>query len=122
MITGINLSETKKFISKYDKGDPQTVFKIGVLDSEQMVYVMSEEGQILKTMTNAVRFGLKDVEKFLDAKGNEILFETEKKLFGGRQHDVVADSIMKVIPTAVILEMGTEIMKMSDLSEQEAKN
>lgn len=122
MITGINLLETKRFISKYDNGEPQTVFKIGIIDSEQMIVVAENDAQTLKTMTLAVRFGLKDFEKLFDSKGNEIAFETEKKVFNGRPYDVVSDKVMKIIPVHVILEMGLEILKLSDMQEGEAKN
>jgi len=122
MITGINLMETEKFVSKYDKGEPKTVWKIGVLDSEQMVAVEPNDQKILKTMTTAVRFGLKGFEKFTDNQGNEIAFKTEKKIYLGKPFDVVADDVMKIIPTHVILELGTRIMQMAELSEEEAKN
>ncbi len=122
MISGINLSETKNYTSKYDSGEKKTVWKIGVLDSESMTVVMEEETKVLKTTAMAVRFGLRGFENFFDAQGNPVEFVTEQKALGGRAVHVVADKIMKIIPSPIVLELGTEILKMAQLSESEIKN
>lgn len=122
MISGINLSETKNYTSKYDSGEKKTVWKIGVLDSESMTVVMEEETKVLKTTAMAVRFGLRGFENFFDAQGNPVEFVTEQKILGGRPVHVISDKIMKIIPSPVVLELGTEILKMAQLSESEIKN
>jgi hypothetical protein len=122
MITGINLNETQDFVSKFDSGEVKTTFKLGAIDSECKPVVMANEGQTLETMTMFVRFGLKGFENFQDSAGKEVKFRTEQKVYRGRAFHVVADSIIKIIPTAVILELGMEIMKIGELTEQERKN
>lgn len=122
MITGINLFETENYTSKYDKSEPKTVWKIGAIDSESMPIVMADNGNTILAMTQAVRFGLKGFENFKDAKGNDVVYATEQKVFMGRLCNVLADSILKILPPMLILELGTKIVKIGELSEAEAKN
>jgi len=122
MITGINLLETENYISKYDNVEPKTVWKIGAIDSEQMPIVMMEETKALITMTMAVRFGLRGFENFKDSKGNDVVYATEQKVFMGRLCTVLADSVLKIMPAMLIIELGQQILKIGQLSEGEAKN
>ena len=122
MITGINLLETENYVSKYDNVEPKTVWKIGAIDSEQMPIVMMEETKALITMTMAVRFGLRGFENFKDAKGRDVVYATEEKVFMGRLCTVLADSVLKIMPAMLIIELGQQILKIGQLSENEAKN
>jgi len=120
-IKGISLGETKDFISQYDKDEPKTMWKLGALDSE-IFDLLGEDKNPLRLMSDAVRFGLKGFENFKDGNGNVIKFDTVSRAVGPYNYKVVADSIMKIIPPQVKTEIGTEILKMSKLNEDEVKN
>lgn len=121
MITGISLAETKDYISQYDKAEPKTIWKLGVLDSE-IFDLLGEDKNPLRLMSDAVRFGLKGFENFKDAQGNVIKFDTVSRAVGAYNYKIVSDNIMKILPPQVKTELGTEILKMSKLNEEEIKN
>ncbi len=121
MITGISLSETKDFVSQYDKGEQKTIWKLGVLDSE-IFDLLGEDKNPLRLMSDAVRFGLKGFDNFKDANGNIIKFDTVNRAVGQYSYKIVSDNIMKIIPPQIKTELGTEILKMSKLNEEEVKN
>lgn len=120
-IKGIALSETKDFISSFDKDEPKTIWKIGPLDSE-IFNLVGEDKNPLRLMSDAVRFGLKGIENFKDERGNIVKFDTINKAVGPYSYKVVSDVIMKIIPPQVKNELGAEILKISNLDEEEAKN
>jgi len=122
MIKGLGLSETKDYISEYDKGVEKTTWKIGVLDSDIFDLVGGNVLNRLSAMTEVVRFGLKGFANFKDNSGNEITFHTTNRIIGAVTYKIVADSIMKVIPPEIKYELANEIIKLSQLSEQEIKN
>lgn len=120
-IKGISLGETKDFVSEFDKEEPKTIWKLGVLDSE-IFDLLGEDKNPLRLVSDAVRFGLKGFENFKDGNGSIIKFDTVSRAVGLYNYKVVADSIMKIIPPQVKTELGIEILKMSKLPEEEIKN
>jgi hypothetical protein len=120
-IKGISLSETKDFVSQYDKSEPKTIWKLGALDSE-IFDLLGEDKNPLRLMSDAVRFGLKGIENFKDGNDNLVKFDTVTRAVGPYSYKVVADSIMKIIPPQVKSELGAEILKLSKLNEEETKN
>ncbi len=120
-IKGISLGETKDFVSQYDKDEPKTIFKIGALDSE-IFDLLGEDKNPLRLMSDAIRFGLKGFENFNDSNGKPIKFDTVSRAVGQYNYKVVSDSIMKILPPQVKTELGTEILKLSKLNEEEIKN
>lgn len=120
-IKGISLSETKDFISQYDKEEPKTIWKLGPLDSD-IFDLLGEDKNPLRLMADAVRFGLKGFENFKDGFGNAVKFDTVSRPVGRDNCKVVADHIMRILPPQLKTELGTEILKMSKLDEEEAKN
>ena len=119
-IKGISLGETKEFVSQYDKDEPKTKWVLGCIDSE-IFDLLGEDKNPLRIMSDAVRFGLKGFENFT-ADGKSIKFDTISRAVGQYNYRVVSDSIMKIIPPQVKTELGTEIIKMSKLNENEIKN
>jgi len=120
-IRAISLAETKEIISQFDKENPKTKWIIGPLDSE--IYdLIGEDKNPLRIMSDAVRFGLRGFENFTDAEGKPVKFDTVSRTYGLYNYKVVSDSIMKIIPPQVKTELGAEILKISRLSEEEAKN
>jgi len=120
-IKGLSLGETKEFISSYDKEEPKTKWILGPLDSE-IFDLLGEDKNPLRLMSDAVRFGLKGFENFKDSAGKEIKFDQVSRAVGAYNYKVVSDSIMKLLPPQVKTELGTEILKMSKLNEDEIKN
>ena len=121
-ITGISLSETKDFISSIDTGSDKAVFKLGVLDAEAFASLGDLVNNPLKMMLEVVRFGLRGFSNFNDAEGKPVQFRTIARQLGPNTYQVVADSVLKIIPSQVINEMGAEILQMSKLGESEVKN
>jgi hypothetical protein len=126
MISGINLDETIDFISKHDKGDPKTVFKIGAIPSKVQAKIgrligENNEGSI-EFVTEAFRFGVHGIVNFCDKNGCPILFETSKEYVGNAVYSVVSNSILDIIPLVVISDVGAKIMSITNISEQEVKN
>ena len=119
-IKGISLGETKDFYSERDREDPKTKWVIGVLDSDIFDLVVGQDNN-LKIASLAVRFGLKNFENFT-VDGQPVKYDTISRAVGAYNYKVVSDSIMKVIPPTIKIELSTEILKMSKLLEEEIKN
>lgn len=122
MITGISLSETKDYISQFDKDEPKTIFKLGVLDAEVFASLGEFTGNPLRMMLEIARYGIKGFENLKDSVGNVVQFSTIPRQLGPYSYKVLSDSILKTIPSQVINELGAEILRMSKLSEEETKN
>ncbi len=141
-IKGINIYETKDYVSKFDpdKKSP-TVWKIGILDSllksklkdivttYEVDPAKPDEGRAKTTLNinqsrvEIVRFGLKGFENFLDPKtGKPVKFDTISKASYGRNYNVVTDEVLKIIPENILYELADEISKESGLTAEEEKN
>ncbi len=141
MLTGLDITETRKHVSKYDpdKENP-TVFHIGLLDpllraeidDESSSYEMSskkpdDKAKVKlnwnKRQITAIKFGLKGIDNFLDPqtkKAIELRFETIH--YAGKMRDVVPDRIIAMFPSELRAELAEVIMDESRLSETERKN
>jgi len=110
MITGIDTNETEKFISKYDTGEPKTVWKICCLDYKTFVKVgkMSNSGDPEASLSECVKHGLKGVENY----------SCELKL----QDGIVPDEFLNTLKPMLMIELGGRIMQISTLTESEVKN
>lgn len=141
MLTGINIGETKKYISRFDpdKENP-TVFHIGILDAQVKDRIEDEATSfaVSSSMPNdnasvsvnfnrrnylMLQFGLKNVENFNDpGTGKPLRFETIAKAMGGKSYNVVTDEILSMLPSRVRKELAEEIMRENTLSDDEIKN
>ncbi len=140
MLKGIDINETRDYISKYDQDkDNPTVFKLGVLDpivrakleDEATTFEVSSANPRDKAKTTLsiaskaidfVRFGLKGIENFQDKYENKVEFDAVSYSFGGRNYQVVSDRILSMLPFNVIKELAEEIAKDNILSKAEEKN
>ena len=141
-VKGISIHETVDFVSKYDpdKENP-TLWEIGILDSltkskiEDMSTVFEVDGSApdsakAKTTLNlndanidTVRFGLKGFKNFPDPQtGKDIEFKRDIIVRFGKQHHVVSNEVLRVIPIEILNELAGEIAKRSKLSPKEEKN
>ncbi len=142
MYMGLNLHETKKYVSKNDpdKENP-TVFHLGVLDRMVSDYIEdnSVEYRVSSPDPDAealphilfaaralliVKFGVRKIENFINPETKEpAAIEAEAVLINGRPYKALPDKILAMLPTsALITELALEITKMNSLSEDEAKN
>ncbi|MFA5316202.1 MAG: hypothetical protein WC369_02120 [Dehalococcoidales bacterium] len=124
-LKGINIGETRNFISKHDQDkEHPTVFKIGILDSIVMSGLLDAlefdaQHQIKskhRYSMELVRFGLKGIENF------SAEFKTTKIVRWGQEYEVVDNLTIARIPVLVIDEIAGEIMDDNVLSEGERKN
>ena len=125
MISGIDTGLSKDYISKYDTEEPKTVWKLGVLSSYAFAYVgskISDPSQSVNGMIEIVRIGLLGFSNFKDKDGNDVEFTTKSKEIGQRSFKIVSDNIINIIPIDIIIELGGEILKITNLTEQEIKN
>ncbi len=140
MIKGISLSETETYICKNDDPLNPTKWKLGVIDS----LIMSEIQDLITTFepdasgrpdapakttlclnkvrTEAVRYGIRGWENFVDSVGTVVAFATEKRAIGGKIVEALKEDILRTIPYSVINELGEHILDRNRFSEAEAKN
>ena len=118
--------------------DGATIFTLGVLDvflmgmiydkSTKISRSVEDTGEVnMHTAINAtnietVRFGLKGWEAFKDPMGNDIRFDTVKRVVMGRDYEAATDAMLNLLGIRLINELATEIKKASEVSKAEAKN
>ena len=142
-IKALDLSKTRKYVSKLDSGDDATVWHLGTLSSRDVGHIRDSATEIsfsgddakraedgIKTSVNrakmnveAVRRGLKDVENFLDDKGKPIALKlVERDIGGGIKKAVVPNEFLDMIPLPVIEELAEEIMGDNTKAEDDLGN
>ncbi len=140
-LMGLDISETREVISKYDPDtNNPTVFEIGVLEPIVRAQIDDESSSFEISSNNpndpakasintnkrdimAVRFGLKGIKNFIHPQTKkEIPFRTEAVHYAGKMRDVVSFSIIDMIPAKVRKELAGVILSENRMSEQEEKN
>ena len=140
-LTGINIYETKRFVSKLEKDkENPTVFHLGLLDpilraefeDESLIFEKSSsnpndpaKATIARSGFNikAVRFGLKGMDNFLDPRTKEPMpFETVSVSIKGKNYNVASEQIIKMLGKKLIEELAEEILSENIFSEEEEKN
>lgn len=140
MIVALDLTTARDYISKYDTGEPKTVFKIGVIDSITRAKIEDDEFEfsvnrqdpssgsgmrISRRQLNiqVVRYGLRGWENVKDLQGNVVLFQTAtEQAPDGSSRRVAADASLNVLPPLLLAELATVITSSNMLSEQDSKN
>lgn len=145
MYAFINLTDTIKYVSKDDpdRDDPAkaTIFVLGALDGicHEKINDMATtyefdprqpaEGKA-KTVFNyneisldILRLGLRDIQNAVDPQTNKPLkFDTVASTKYGKSRNIVADSIIAMMPKKLRAELVKKIREISNLSEEEEKN
>ena len=126
MLTGIDLNETMDFVSQFDKSETKTVFKISVIPSKIQARAAKLAGidgdGSMDMMMEVFRFGVKNIVNFVDKSGAPILFETIMCHVGNEAFSVVSDKVMNRLHIKLILEVGSKILEISNLKDDEIKN
>lgn len=142
-IKALNLTTTRKYVSKLDDGNDPTVWHLGTLSSRDVGTIRDSATEIsfsgddeeraaegIKTSVSrtkmnmeAVRRGLKDVENFLDDNGKPVEFKlVMRDIGGGVKRKVVPNEFLDMIPLPVIEELSDQIMGDNTQAEEEAGN
>jgi hypothetical protein len=141
MITGININETKPYVSKLDpdKNNP-TTFQIGVLDPFIRSYIDDQSTNFELSSKNpddlaranvglsrrnvlAVKFGLRGFENFADPQTKKpVSFDTVSVPVNKANYNAVTDVIIKMFSKALIDELAKVILDENELSAAETKN
>lgn len=141
MLTGIDVTTTTKYVSKFDLDkDSPTVFHIGVLDPVLRAEIDDDSSSYEMSSTNpndkakvklnwnkrqitAIKFGLKNVENFLDPQTKKpIEFKCETIRYAGKMRDAVPDRIVAMFPSELRQELAEVILNESKLTGDEQKN
>ncbi len=140
-ITGLSLSSTRHFESKYDpdKGtEAATRFTILTLDSRvagklrDMSTTMHLDPQRpddeVETSINmedvnfqTVQFGV-TWENLLDVDGNEIEYKTIGRRLGGKSYKIIDPDVLALVPLSVIQELAEEVRKVNEFEENQEGN
>lgn len=140
----IDLSATKKFISKYDpdKKDPSkaTVFHLRAIDTKSYMRLMDKmasfnvdtraggQQEFLQTniaqsevVCTGVQLGVDKIENLQEANGDDVDYKTRKLNFAGKSYVVMKDEILEAIAKKVLDEVWAEIKEISQLDDEEGK-
>ena len=141
MLIGIDINATRQYVSKLDPDTTNpTIFHIGVLDpvlraeidDESSSYEMSSSNPSDKAKVklnwnkrqiNAIKFGLKGIDNFLDPQTKTpIELKFEKVQYAGKMRECIVDRIIGMFPSELRSELSDVILNESKLSEAEQKN
>lgn len=119
-LIGIDKDEVKEFTSKFDTGEPKTVFEIGIITQKDRLKLFREfqgvdkDFDVVKMQEKSyevLKIGLKKVKNLFDKKSGKHKDYTE-----------ITDEVLDKLPIGVIGELVSEIMQSNSIKEQEAKN
>lgn len=141
MLTGINIHETRKYVSKRDPDkDNPTLFHVGVLDPFLRSWIEDKctsiefssggaddpaKGNVLAKKRNIllVKYGVRDIENFLDPQTKAPVKVTiGNTSIGGKSYPALPDQVISLLGTPLIDELAEEILREQDLGETERKN
>lgn len=141
MLTGINIHETRKYVSKRDPDkDNPTIFHVGVLDPFLRSWIEDKctsiefssgggddpaKGNVLAKKRNIllVKYGVRDIENFLDPQTKAPVKVTiGNTSISGKGYPALPDQVISLIGTPIIDELAEEVLKEQDLGETERKN
>lgn len=119
-ITGIDKDETYEFTSKYDTGEPKTIFLIGVLtQKERLDFLKAFQGD--KEELDASKMqeqSYKVLEKGL--KGIKNLYNRKTKKH--EDFNKITEDIIEMLPIGVVAEVAQKIIQENFVQEGEQKN
>ena len=128
---------SKGMIESWEIAEGATTFKLRGLDVFMMgvIYdnassLQATEGSVsygIQTKVNqtnieAVRHGLIGFANFRNAKGDAVIYETQKAVVNGRPYDVVSDKVMNTMGIRLIQELAGKIKEISEVTPAEEKN
>ena len=120
----LELDRVVEFTSSLDEGtDEKTVWKLKPLDGLLMnkLGIKALTGD-MDAIVEIVRYGVADVQGFLDADGHEIKPVRESIKIAGGRYGALGNTFLRRVPAAVLWEIGKKIIDISTLSAGEEKN
>lgn len=115
MVSGIDLNATVEYTLKSDKKDP-TIWKLGTIRTSIAVSLTTPKFEDVEKLVEAARFGIKGWQNF-KVGDKDFPYPQEKAADGGLKKED-----MDIIPLTCLIELGSEILKISKLQKLEAKN
>lgn len=118
-IIGIDKNETYEFTSKFDSGDPKTVFLIGVLTKRERIDFLKQfqskgdldVSKMQEQSYEVLKKGLKGIKNLYNKK-------TKKH----EDFNEITDDIIERLPIGVIGEVARKIIEENFMTEGEQKN
>ena len=109
MISGIDLNAVVPYSLKEDKDNP-TVWKLGCLPSSEMAKIAADasKGDYMKQMVDLVKRGVKGWDNFT------VKYEADE--------NGIKQTVFDQIPLNAIIELGSKILEINKLSDEEVKN
>jgi len=120
LITGVDKNEVFEYVSKLDKGDKPTIWKLGVLLKKDSIAMMTDavtasgEMDIKALQANSpkiVKAGLRGVKNYQISKGVD-----------PKDYDEVTEELLESIPTLLIPELASQIIANNFVTDDETKN
>lgn len=125
---GIDSARLHEYVSERDP-DPDNPTKwllkcpsrrvVTYLSDKHGVTVTGQVGTVVGMMYDYVRVGLAGFHNFLDANGGPVEFKTVREVMGGAPVSVVHPEIMDMLDSATISELASEIIELTNGSEDE---
>ncbi|MCK5057086.1 MAG: hypothetical protein KAT34_10550 [Candidatus Aminicenantes bacterium] len=141
MITGVNIYETRDYVSKDDPDkEKPTIFKIGLLDSQMKSHILDKVSDFELSSDNPdddtkinyrtnernlslVKFGVKDIENLLDPQTAEpIKIKPDTVNRFGKSYEILPDRILNMLRLKIITELALEILKEVNITKEAEKN
>lgn len=141
MFTGIDIDAVRQYVSPNDpdKTNP-TVFHIASLDTklqgsieDKCTTMRASAGKkdeaadmnfaMKRRSYDLVRFGVKQIENFIDPKTKEpVLFKLENVSVGSKAYLALPERVVDMLGIKLIDELAVEVEKNQNLGAEEAKN
>lgn len=129
-ITGINPNDTKTFICESDRdSDSPTVWELRPLNAQAGSNALDQvggNGAIAGALIQGLLiYGLRGVSNFQDEDGSEIEYRSNHKprqALGVAVKNPVSESFLDRIPLQVKQELALEVLSISQLQDDDAKN
>lgn len=129
-ITGINPNDTKTFICESDRdSESPTEWELRPLNAQAGSNALDQvgsRGDIAGALLhNLLVYGLRGASNFLDDDGAEIVFRTNHKprqALGVTVKNPVSETFLDRIPLQVKQELALEVLSISQLQDDDAKN
>lgn len=92
-----------------------------IIETEQFSSKSSFRQQPNARARRAFKYGVKNILNFIDGLNRPVTVDTEQKIEGGRVCTVLTEGTMDCIPTAIITEVGQQVISRNTMTETQAK-
>lgn len=130
MVISRTTRENIPYVLKSERGLPpeqQTTFLLATISNDLMLSLMEmgQKDQTKASIELALRAGLRGWKNFPDQNGHETPFERDSGnaiVHGVQVRNPVSKATLELVPTSILMELGTAIVQVNQLDADEAKN